>query len=836
MTRPFLPHVITDDSAIGGSVIERSLVNAEDRSRYLTYTPSAAGDRRTFTLSGWFKLYQTEGSQQDFIWMCGGDSSNRFQISREGVEQINFEPKSGGSDQARFYTSNKFNDPSAWYHFVLKIDTTQGTSSDRYNFYINGVETEYGGTGGEVVTTSYPSQNTEFRWGDTIQHNIGRRSYGDNDKADMGIAELHYTSGYAYDATAFGYFDDQTGIWKPKKFTGSYGSAGWHLDFSDTTSTTTLGYDKSGNGNHWTLNNYSTDNAILDTPTNNFPVWNPTTLTMGQGSNGTLTNGNLEWLGTAGNDQVIATMAVESGKWYYEVKVGQTPSTFDCGWTTTDEAARDRLTAMSYYNLVGIRSGKTISFDTNATVVSYTTNDIIGLALNLDDNLLYMYKNGSLLHTQSVPTDKGETFIPMCGDSSDNDASGIVNFGQDSSFTGDVTKQGNKDANGIGDFYYPVPSGYKALCSVNLPPTSSSIVKPKRHFDVILYTGNGSTQSVSGLEFKPDFVWIKERSSTSENKLFDVVRGVQKALSSNTSNAEEDQSNYLTSFHEHGFVVGNDGAVNENGQTYVAWCWKAGGAAVTNNDGSITTQVSANQEAGFSIVTYTGNGTNGATIGHGLGKAPVMRFGKARALGSVGSAGPHWTWNHQDLTNGMNGGSSAGTVFINLTQAEETNNHGAIGAVSSTTATLSDGSSGSVPRAHVNESGATYVQYFWTEVPGYSKFGSYEGVSSADGAYIHLGFRPAFIMIRKKQGEDTVIYDFKTQTRNELGQDGRIYASLSNAQTGTTKDIDLHANGFKCRKDNGLFNSASSSAVYIYMAFAEKPDLTPFNAVPTAKS
>ena len=130
------------------------------------------------------------------------------------------------------------------------------------------------------------------------------------------------------------------------------------------------------------------------------------------------------------------------------------------------------LTAMSYYNLVGIRSGKTISFDTNATVVSYTTNDIIGLALNLDDNLLYMYKNGSLLHTQSVPTDKGDTFIPMCGDSDDgNHASGIVNFGQDSSFTGDVTKQGNKDANGIGDFYYPVPSGYKALCSVNLPPT-----------------------------------------------------------------------------------------------------------------------------------------------------------------------------------------------------------------------------------------------------------------------------------------------------------------------------------------------------------------------------
>ena len=420
MSRIILPHIITDDSAIGGSVIERSLVNAEGRSRYLTYTPSVAGDRRTFTLSGWFKLYVVNDSQQDFFWMCGGDGSNRFQISREGVEQINFEPTSGGSDQARFYTSNKFNDPTAWYHFVFKADTTQGTSSDRYNFYINGVETEYGGTGGEVVTTSYPSQNTQFLWGSTIQHKIGQRSYN-SDTADIGIAELHYTSGYAYDATAFGYFDDQTGIWKPKKFTGSYGSAGWHLDFSDTTSTTTLGYDKSGNGNHWTLNNYSTDNAILDTPTNNFPVWNSTTLTMAVTSNGTLSNGNLEWLGTYNNDQVIATMAVESGKWYYEVKVGQNANKLDCGWTTTDDASRDQLSAISFYNMIGIRSGKTISWDTNATVVSYATNDIIGLALNLDDNILYMYKNGSLLHTQSVPTNKGETFIPMLGDSSSGD-------------------------------------------------------------------------------------------------------------------------------------------------------------------------------------------------------------------------------------------------------------------------------------------------------------------------------------------------------------------------------------------------------------------------------
>ena len=817
----FTGHPITDDSAIGGSVIERSLVNAEGRSRYLTYTPSTAGDRRTFTLSGWWKLYKINDSQQDFFWMCGGDGSNRFQISREGVEQINFEPTSGGSDQARFYTSNKFNDPTAWYHFVLKVDTTQGTSSNRYNFYINGVEVEYGGTGGEVVTTSYPSQNTQFRWGDTIQHNIGRRSYGDHDEADVGIAELHYTSGYAYDATAFGYFDDQTGIWKPKKFTGSYGSAGWHLDFSDTTSTTTLGYDKSGNGNHWTLNNYSTDNAILDTPTNNFPVWNPTTLTMGNGSNGTLTNGNLEWLGTSGNAQVIADLAVESGKWYYEVKVGQNPSTFDCGWTTTDEAARDRLTAMSYYNLVGIRSGKTISFDTNATVVSYTTNDIIGLALNLDDNLLYMYKNGSLLHTQSVPTNKGDTFIPMCGDSDDgNHASGIVNFGQDSSFTGDVTKQGNKDANGIGDFYYPVPSGYKALCSVNLPPTVSSVIRPQRHFDTVLYTGNGGTsQTISGIEFKPDLIWFKGRNHTAAFVWIDSVRGANKNLRSNSNAQEGTTTAFLTSFNEDGFTVGQSGTTNGSSETNIAYCWKGGGAAVSNSDGTITTSISANQEAGFSIVTYTGTGS-AATIGHGLGKVPKLVITKLRDTTTQ-----DWFMNFGEIT-----GDRGKYVKLNSTNAE----------VSETTVYPNTASTSTVYSVGtdnaVNGSGSSYVAYCWSEIPGYSKFGSYEGVDDADGPYVHLGFRPAFLFIRKRQGEDTVLFDTKTQTRNEIGQSGRIYLDLDNPQQSTTKDMDFHSSGFKLRKATGIVNSASGNAVYVYMAIAEKPDLTPYNAVPTAKS
>ena len=304
---------------------------------------------------------------------------------------------------------------------------------------------------------------------------------------------------------------------------------------------------------------------------------------------------------------------------------------------------------------------------------------------------------------------------------------------------------------------------------------------------------------------------------------------------SNTTDAEDTKSAGLTSFDYGGFSLGDHQGVNVSSGTYVAWCWKAGGAAVTNNDGSITTQVSANQEAGFSIVTYTGNGTNGATIGHGLGKAPAMRFGRATSdIGTVGSAGAHWTWNHQSLNAGMNGGSSAGTVFINLTQAEENNNHGAIGAVSSTTATLSDGSSGTAPRPHVNQSGETYVQYFWAEIPGYSKFGKYKANDSADGSYIHLGFKPALIVIRKITGEDTVVYDIERHTKNPVGRiNGRLYWSLSNTESGSTEDLDICATGFKLRKHTGIINGGSSE--YIYMAFASQPGLIPFDAFPNPR-
>ena len=370
------------------------------------------------------------------------------------------------------------------------------------------------------------------------------------------------------------------------------------------------------------------------------------------------------------------------------------------------------------------------------------------------------------------------------------------------------------------------------MCSVNLPPTVSSVIRPKRHFDTILYTGNGGTsQTVSGLEFKPDLIWFKSRNHTAAAVWIDSVRGVTKNLRSNSNAVEGTTTAFLQSFNEDGFTVGASGTTNGSGETNIAYCWKGGGAAVSNSDGTITTSISANQEAGFSIVTYTGTGS-AATIGHGLGKVPKLVITKLRDTTTqdwfmnVGEmTGSHGTSAVSDFT-----GDRGKYIKLNSINAEVSDT-----TVYPNTAATSTVYSVGTDNA-VNGSGSSYVAYCWAEIPGYSKFGSYEGKSDADGPNVYLGFRPAFLFIRKRQGEDTVLYDTKTQTRNEIGQGGRLYLDLDNTQSSTTKDMDFHSNGFKIRKHTGIVNAASGNAVYVYMAFAEKPDLTPYNAVPTAKS
>ena len=240
----------------------------------------------------------------------------------------------------------------------------------------------------------------------------------------------------------------------------------------------------------------------------------------------------------------------------------------------------------------------------------------------------------------------------------------------------------------------------------------------------------------------------------------------------------------------------------------------------SNFDGSIQTTVKANPTAGFSIVTYTGNSTDGATIGHGLSVEPSVAIIKSRNLGTVGSAGAHWSVSHKDLTGGLNGGSSAKRVFLSLTNEERDNAHGAVSAASSSTLTFKDGS-GNSDDAHVNNSSGNYVAYVFSEVAGYSKFGSYTGNGSSDGTFVFTGFRPAWIMIKKSSGSSRwQINDIKRNPENVT--DALLFAEDNIAESASSShNMDLLCNGFKHRNTEGELNGNGST--FIYLAFAESP-------------
>jgi hypothetical protein len=324
------------------------------------------------------------------------------------------------------------------------------------------------------------------------------------------------------------------------------------------------------------------------------------------------------------------------------------------------------------------------------------------------------------------------------------------------------------------------------------------------------YTGTGASQAItngaSGASFQPDFVWAKSRSTGSGHVLTDVVRGAGKSLASQSTDAEVTDAQQLVSFNSNGFTMGTTGDVNFSGRTYVGWQWKAGGTAVSNTDGTITSSVSANQTSGFSVVTYTANGSTG-TVGHGLsvlGVVPAMIIVKKR------NAAERWCVFHTSTSNAY--------IYLNETFAAETanaqlrfGNNSAV--VQPTSSVFTIGSSNDV-----NGTSGTYVAYCWAPIAGYSAFGSYTGNGSTDGTFVYLGFRPRFIMIKKTSAaQDWFIYDTARDTYNEAPK--TLFPNGSYAEE-STRPIDILSNGFKLRISTAVNDSG---ATYIYAAFAENP-------------
>ena len=339
----------------------------------------------------------------------------------------------------------------------------------------------------------------------------------------------------------------------------------------------------------------------------------------------------------------------------------------------------------------------------------------------------------------------------------------------------------------------------------------TTIDNPELYFQCKLYTGNGSddhaiTFDQTDTSMQADMVWMKSRTQSGYNHyLVDVVRGVTKAIRPNLTNDEDTYSDAFKSFDSNGFTLDDDTSnseINQNTKTYVAWCWKAGGSASSNTNGSTTSSVSANTTAGFSIATYPGNGSSGATIGHGLSTtAPKIVLIKKR------SAADSWTMLNTNID--LN-------KYLKLNGNDAEVSDPMFNNTAPTTSVFTVDSDG-----QVNENSNTFVAYCFSEVQGFSKFGKYTGNGNADGTFVYTGFRPAWLLLKKSSasGNTWQIFDNKRDTGNAL--DNTLEADTNSAEATGTDRLDFLSNGFKIRTSGSAQNA--SGATFIYMAFAEAP-------------
>jgi hypothetical protein len=767
-----------------GYSIARSVRTRSSASAYFNRTLTTPTSGTKWTWSGWVKRgILTAGTGTAQILISAGSATAFFRFSTTDTLI------SGWTGASNLETTQVFRDPSAWYHIMLVVDTTQATASNRVKYYVNGVQIT------AFSTTDYPTQNSTTTINSAVAHNIGAYT-SSSQYFDGYLTEINFIDGQALTPSSFGTTNAITGVWQPAKYTGTYGTNGFYLNFSDNSNNTaaTIGKDYSGNGNNWTPNNISvtagvTYDSMTDVPTltsataANYAVANP----LANGA-GTLSNGNLNLLGASSAwGSRISTIGVDSGKWYFEITPLSGSATqgvqFGISSLANPPASLSSTGAWCYYGFDGkFYANGAAGVAYGATVAD---NDVVGVAFDRDNGTLTFYKNNTSQGVAQTGLTSGTYYL---GFACYGTATASINFGQR-------------------PFSYTPPTGYVALNTFNLP--DSTIKNGAGYMSAVLYTGDGNTnRSITGVGFQTDFNWTKSRSSASySHQLADSVRGWSKYLYSNATNAEgTDATNHIQSVNSDGYVINSGASFNANGVTYVAWDWKAGTTSASNTNGSITSTVSVGATQGFSIVTYTGNGTAGATIGHGLGVVPTFIIVKNR------SSAQNWL-----IYSAVYGANMYG--YLNLTNAWATDTTG-FNNVTPTSTVFSVGTA-----LETNGNGNSLVAYCFTPVKGYSAFGSYTGNNSNDGPFVYLGFRPRFVMFKDSTSAGAwMIMDSSRETYN-VEQNG-LAPNNSNGEStySGTPQVDFLSNGFKIRATNAnqYWNNVSGN-IYIYAAFAENP-------------
>ncbi|NBS68870.1 hypothetical protein EBT31_08120 [bacterium] len=716
--------------------IQRSL--RFDGGGVLSRTLGTATSRFTCTFSTWVKRSALGGNHHPIFCYTGSLDGIYFSNAD------NLVVRDGGGTATTYTSTTRYTDTTAWYHIVVAVNGTT------MNAYVNN----------ELVLNS--TSFAQFTYiNSTTLHGIG---YSSSSYLSGYLADTHFIDGQILTPSSFGAYDANN-EWQPIQYVGTYGNNGFRLNYSDNSdiTSTTLGADSSGRANHWTPSGFSVaagvgNDSLVDTPTSygvdtgvggqvcgNYATFNPLDATVTS-----VSNGALDYSATTAATGITGTIGMKSSKWYWEVQTsGGTTQTEVGVISAVNRAASARFALPADLTVYGFR------FDADAGTLDRTTNGTtwasIATGLTSGPYLPYFYNSGTTAKTVSV------------------------NFGQR-------------------PFTYTAPSGYKVLCDTTMPAlpiTVATTVMSK-----VLYTGTGVARTVtSSLGFSPDFLWIKNRSTAVDHALYDTARGVTVELCTSLASAETTQAQGVTAFNSNGFNVGTLNKVNAASANFAAYCWDAGSSSASNTSGTISSTVRANVSAGFSIVTYTGNGVAGATIGHGLGVAPTWIMIKART-----AANP---WNI--YTTVLDGSLD----YFSFSTAAKLDSSEAL-----PTSSVFSVSSG----VNVNGNGTSYIAYCWTPVPGISQSFTYTGNNTNPGPFVYLGFQPTFILIKQAtaaSATDWALYGGGANPGSQL-----TYPNLT-AIEATTINTDATANGFRIRAANNAINAPSGS--YVGYAWSAVP-------------
>jgi len=794
-------------------------------------------DRQTFTYSFWFKP-TTPGTRQ-FIFGRYIDGDNVSALEYDDNGRLSWYDYQSGAYTFQQRTSALFRDVSAWYHVVLRVDTTDSTAGSRARMYINGTQqTSFGAstTVDRNVSFLLGDGGDNFRWGTEGSNN--RLWYGGY------LADIIVIDGSSLPPTSFA--ETKNDIWIPKSDipgSDSYGARGYRLQFKNNVfdnGGSSIGVNTGSNSTDlgspaFTASGLAAGDSVPDSPTNNFATYNSIAPDTTGAQNHGFSEGNLKVTNLISSGakwwNCFGTIGMSSGKYYWEHSpIGSGTVDLNIGVCTLDwyRGSNGGADTADAYTLYANSSGKGFLYtddesspEDKGTGYYWTWGDVMGVAFDADTGKIWYAKNGTFLGSGDPAAGSNAAHTVTSGDlakgmlpvfsGEPGGQSAMVNFGQDSSFAGNETAQGNADANGIGDFYYTPPSGFLALCTANLPDPVATIDpnkggSPQNYFSADIFTGNGTNQDID-IGFVPNLVWTKQRTDDSGGLWMDSVRGDDAYFQTPNGNAEGNFGNIT--FTSTGYNVnGNSNVDNENAHNYAGWAWKAETAfsndASSTSVGSLDSSGTVNTDVGFSIIKWTAVGSSATqTIAHGLGAVPKLIIMKNR------ERTVDWAVYHEGLgnTHGMS---------LN-TNAASSDDSGWWNDTTPTSTVFTTGNGNGYRTGGVAED---YIAYCFAEVDGYSKFALYTGNGDADGTFVYTGFRPSFVIYVKTAGENWHMKDTKTAPFNVMRQvndPNRVGAEVADANT----DLDFLSNGFKMRANHATQNEAGST--YIYIAFAEQP-------------